>query len=144
MKTKARDLVIALTIFDIIYLNIASLMIPMSNFPFLPNISVIFSFNYLYSLSSSRLGIAPSINILGAVIGLGWFYSIMAYILVPAALFYSFMTYIRDLFIYIYILMTIPLNILPYGLKEIFVLLFSITIVISILMGIKILYSGID
>ena len=144
MKTKAQDLVIALVIFDIIYLNIAGLMMPISSFPFLPNINIIFSYNYLYSLASSYLGVAPSINILGAVIGLGWLYSIIAYLLLPFALFFTFLGFIFDLIGYIYILMTIPLAILPYGLKDIFVLLFSMPIIISIIMGVRIFYSGID
>lgn len=144
MKTKAQDLMIALAIFDIIYLNIASLMIPISSFPFLPNINVIFSFNYLFSLTSSYLGVAPSINIFGYIIGLGWFYSIIAYALVPIAFFFTLIGFFFALLQYIYILMTIPLSILPFGIKDIFVLLFSITLIISIIMGIKVVSSGIS
>lgn len=144
MKTKAQDLMIALSIFDIIYLSIASLMINTDLLPTLPNLYLLFNFNYLFSYSSAFIGVAPNINIFGYIIGLGWLYSIIQFLLIPFSFFYLFISVITSELTYIYDLMTIPLSILPYGLSNIFVLLFSVPIIIAIIMGIRIFYTGID
>lgn len=135
---------IALSIFDIIYLSIASLMINTNLLPAIPNIYLLFNYSYLYGYSSAFIGVAPSINIFGAVIGLGWLYSIIQFILIPFTFFYVYINIVVSIILYIYDLMTIPLNILPYGLSNIFILLFSVPIIIAIIMGVKIFYSGID
>jgi hypothetical protein len=144
MKTKAQDLLIALTIFDIIYLSIASYMIPTDSMPSLPNISIIFNYAIILNQAVSSLGVAPNINIFGYVIGLGWLYIIIGILISPFFVLFNYLLVIYDVFAYIYAIMTLPLNILPYGLYNIFVLLFSLPLIITLVMGIRIFYSGID
>ena len=137
MKTDFRSIAIALVIFDIIYLSIVQYMIPSQSMPPIPNISNLFNFTYIYDTTLSFMGVPPSINIFGAVISFAPLFDVIAYPLTILGYIPQFLIMMFQFITYIYLLMYIPLNILPNVIKGIFILLFNVPVIISLALSIE-------
>ncbi|MEM0152374.1 MAG: hypothetical protein QW129_05155 [Thermoplasmata archaeon] len=142
MKTDAKSLMIAYSLFSVLFIFISSSIV--SSFvklPVMPNLLSFINPYSDYALAQSILGNWQFSYGVG-VVSLNFLRNFIAYIVTFPIIVIGFFTMISDFIIYGFTIMALPSTLLMYPFNYLYDIFTTITIAISIIFSIKIVSTG--
>ena len=144
MKTDIKSIAIAMDIYVILYATIATTLGINSNIPTAPNWNSIVNWPSSLNTAGHVIPVGWSFSILSATIHLGYILIPFQYIVGAILFSISILNYFVSGMYFLILLFTFPTNNLPFPINNMLNLLFGTIAILSILLSIKIVYSGFD